>query len=1297
MSKHDHSSKDFRKTKAQLIEELQTLRRRVNGANDEASFRSAVENLEDGLAFYDSEDRLVFCNEAYRRLHPAIRDMLKPGVLFEDLVRAHARRGQIPEAIGREEEYVRERMEQHGAPKYSIVRELTNGSWFIIKEGRTSNGGTYAINTDITELKKNEQALSASQEQFRGAIENLQEGFALYDADDRLVMCNEEYRRLHPKTEHILKPGMRFEELVRTNIEHGVNADAIGCEEEHIRQRMKHHRNPTEPLIRTLTDGTTFIIKESRTPAGGVVVTETDITKRRRAEAALRESEDRFRDLIEGSVLGIVIDTDGKPLFANQAFAQIFGYGSPDEIIKMGSLDPLYTPNDLERISGYRKCRAGGAAAPTHYEFEGVKKDGMRIWLETRVRVINWKGENAVQSTVFDVTDRKLAETALRQSEERFRNLVEGSIQGVLIHRDHKPLFVNQVYAQILGYSSPEEILRLDSVLSLYAPHERTRLVEYRKARQEGKDAPPTYEVQAMRKDGTMIWLEHRVCLVNWQGKPANQTTTVDITERKRAEEALRESEERFRAVVDNAPFSIFLKDTNGRYLLGNREFEKWHSATSEDVEGSTVYERFKREDADVFASQDHRVLETRSALEEEVKLQFPDGKTRAAMVIKFPVFGPDGDAVAVGGFNIDIGDRKRAEEALRESEARLRDVAESAGDWIWEMGSDLRFTYLSQRFYELFAVAPDQILGKTRAEFAGTQTDDLRWRSHLDDLSHHKPFRNFEYAVRVPDGPTKYIRISGKPVFDPAGTFLGYRGTGTDVTAEVEAETAAAEARARLFDAVESITAGFALFDKDDKLVLCNNRYRNLHPLMYRLAVPGMSFQKIVRGVAEAGIYDPSMGEIDEFVKRRLVYHRNTPSNHEQRLSDGRCVEIQEYGTHDGGTVLLWTDITERKLLEKQLVGAQRMEALGKLTGGVAHDFNNLLTVILGNLQLLERRVECDPRLKKCVDLAADAAARGSELTSRLLAFSRRQILRTKIICVNSLITDIEPLLRGTLGATIQLENKFAGELWPVMTDATQLESALLNLAINARDAMPDGGKLVIETANVTLDDHYVTQNADVRAGHYVMVAVTDTGRGMSQEIVEHVFEPFFSTKDKGKGTGLGLSMVYGFLKQSDGHIKVYSEEAHGTVVKLYLPRAGDAEAQPVRHITFDESVPLGDEIILLVEDDVRVRQTAVALLEDLGYRVFQAADGPTALRMLDKHPNIDLLFTDVIMPHGMKGPDLAREVRKRRPEIKVLYTSGYTDTAVVRDGQLEFGPLLSKPFRKLDLAVKVREALDS
>ncbi|MFQ5993688.1 MAG: PAS domain S-box protein [Acidiferrobacterales bacterium] len=1296
MSKHAHFSSNQRKSDAKLVEKTDTSHGRPRDAADERRFWSAVESLADGLAFYDPEDRLVFCNEAYRRLHPGIRDLLVPGARFEDLVRTHAKRGQIPEAIGREEEYVRERLKQHRSPTGPIIRELINGCWFIIKEGRTSDGGVYAVTTDITQLKQSEQELRRSQDQFRGAIATLQEGFALYDTNDRLVTCNEEYRRLHPKTQDILKPGMSFEDLVRTNIERGMNADALGREEEHIRERMERHRNPEGTLVRTLTDGTSFLIKESRTPDGGVVVTETDITERRRAEAALRDSEDRFRNLVEGSVLGIVIDHSGKPLFANKAFAQIFGYENPDEILEMQSLDPLYTPSDLERITGYRKCRINGQPAPTHYEFQGVKKSGARIWLETQVRIINWSGQKAVQSTVFDITDRKVAETALRRSEERFRNLVEGSIQGILIHRDHKPLFVNKIYAQILGYSGPEEILQLDSVLPLYAPHERKRLIKYRKARQVGEKAPATYEVQALRKDGAMIWLEHRVRLVNWAGEPANQTTTVDITERKRAEEALRESEERFRAVVDNAPFAIFLKDTQGRYLLGNKRFEKWQKAKSEDVEGSTVYDRFRREDADVFASQDRRVVETRSALQEEVEIQYPDGKKRTVMVIKFPVFGPDGDAVAVGGFNVDIGDRKKAEEALRESESRFRDVAESAGDWIWEMGPDLRFTFLSQRFYELFRITPDQIVKKTRTEFAGVSPDGARWQRHLDDLANHRPFRDFEYAVKTAHAGTKYIRISGKPVVDSDGAFQGYRGAGTDVTAEVEAEAAAAKARARLSDAIESITAGFALFDTDDKLVLCNNRYRNLHPLMPKLAVPGASFEELIRGVARAGIYDRKMGDIESFVAKRLAYHRNTPSSHEQRLSDGRRVEIQEYSTHDGGTVLLWTDITERTLLERELLAAQRMEALGKLTGGVAHDFNNLLTVILGNLQLLERRVASDPRLKKSVYLAEDAAQRGAELTARLLAFSRRQVLRTTVFNVNELINGIEALLRGTLGATVGLENKLAIRIWPVKADATQLENALLNLVINARDAMPDGGKLTIETANVTLDDGYAAQNPDVTAGDYVMLAVTDTGNGMSQEVIEHVFEPFFSTKEKGKGTGLGLSMVYGFLKQSGGHIKVYSEEGHGTVVKLYLSRAYAKETRPITRDK-QERLPLGNETILLVEDDARVRQTAAALLEDLGYRVFEAQDGPTALGMLDTHPNIDLLFTDVIMPGGMKGPDLAREVRKRRPGMKVLYTSGYTDTAVVRNGQLEFGTLLSKPFQKLELASKVREVLDS
>ncbi|MFQ5766114.1 MAG: PAS-domain containing protein, partial [Rhodospirillales bacterium] len=603
---------------------------------------------------------------------------------------------------------------------------------------------------------------------------------------------------------------------------------------------------------------------------------------------------------------------------------------------------------------------------------------------------------------------------------------------------------------------------------------------------------------------------------------------------------------------------------------------------------------------------------------------------------------------------------------------------AESAGDWIWEMGPDLRFTYLSGRFYELFPVEPAEIIGKTRDEFAGAGRGDHQWRRHLSDIANYEPFRDFEYSVTLADGATKYIRISGKPLFDGSGTFTGYRGTGTDVTVEVEARAAAEKAEARLFDAVESITAGLVLFDRDDRLVLYNSRYMDLHPILAELAVPGATFEEIVVGVAEAGVYDASMGPPEAYVRKRMELHRNAPSRHEQRLANGRVVDIHEYNTHDGGTVLLWTDTTERWLLERQLAGAQRMEALGKLTGGVAHDFNNLLTVILGNLQLMERRIGENPRLGKYVALASGAAQRGAELTTRLLAFARRQMLEATVFDVNSLVAGMEELLRGTLGETIQIEKGLAADAWPVRADPTQLENALLNLALNARDAMPEGGKVTIETVNVVFDDTYILQNPGAQRGDYVMVAIGDTGVGMEPEVLDHALEPFFTTKETGKGTGLGLSMVYGFAKQSGGYIKLYSEPGHGSVVKLYLPSPHRDERAAETGPAADHEVVGGDETILVVEDDADVRRTTVALLDELGYRVVEAEDGPSALRELDRHTEIDLLFTDVVMPGGMKGPDLADEVGRRRPDIRVLYMSGYTEYGALSDGMIEMSGML-------------------
>jgi CheY-like chemotaxis protein len=370
-------------------------------------------------------------------------------------------------------------------------------------------------------------------------------------------------------------------------------------------------------------------------------------------------------------------------------------------------------------------------------------------------------------------------------------------------------------------------------------------------------------------------------------------------------------------------------------------------------------------------------------------------------------------------------------------------------------------------------------------------------------------------------------------------------------------------------------------------------------------------------------------------------------------------------------------------------------MDAIGRLTGGVAHDFNNLLAIIHGNSELLRERLADASEDREMVDDVIGAAARGAELVKRLLAFARIQHLEPESVDLNARLSNILGLLQRSLGENIHVRIKPARKLWPAVVDATQVDDAVVNLAINARDAMPDGGILSIETQNVALDEDYAAQHVEVTPGDYVMLAVSDTGTGMTPEVIARVFEPFFTTKQEGQGTGLGLSQVFGWVKQSGGHIKVYSELGHGTTIKLYLPRA---EAPSAEKAAVVETVaPSGDETILVVEDNPNVRKTVLRQLHDLGYQTIEAENGGQALQLARDGARFDLLLTDVIMPGGITGYQLAHQLRTDRADLKVLFTSGYTELAAPIDEPARKDMLLSKPYRKQDLARAVRSALDA
>jgi signal transduction histidine kinase/DNA-binding response OmpR family regulator len=502
---------------------------------------------------------------------------------------------------------------------------------------------------------------------------------------------------------------------------------------------------------------------------------------------------------------------------------------------------------------------------------------------------------------------------------------------------------------------------------------------------------------------------------------------------------------------------------------------------------------------------------------------------------------------------------------------------------------------------------------------------------------------------------------------------------------------TRSEQSRARQAEALQAtldnIRKGLAVFGPDETLRVFNGAFFRLLEFPPALARNGAHLSEFRAWNAERSkqIFDdlPLEPRGTEAQARHIV------------VGEGD-IECYRAAMPDGGFLVACLDVTVRVRAETSLRVSQKMEAVGQLTGGVAHDFNNLLQIISANLDLVANDMRGQPRTAERLQNAIAAVDRGSRLTAQLLAFARRQALEPRSTNLGRLVQDITELLRRTLGETIEIESIVAGGLWNTLVDPNQVENAVLNLAINARDAMPDGGKLTIEVANTFLDDAYAAEHEEVVPGQYVMLAVSDTGSGMPAEVAARAFDPFFTTKAEGRGTGLGLSQVYGFTKQSGGHIKIYSEIGQGTTVKLYLPRTRQVQ-EPSSAVTKAPAVEGGQETILVVEDDAGVRAATVDMLAELGYSVLRAENADQALVILASGVPVDVLFTDVVMPGPLTTRELARRAQTLHPNLAVLYTSGYTQNAIVHNGKLDDGvTLISKPYRRDELARKLRTMLN-
>ena len=653
------------------------------------------------------------------------------------------------------------------------------------------------------------------------------------------------------------------------------------------------------------------------------------------------------------------------------------------------------------------------------------------------------------------------------------------------------------------------------------------------------------------------------------------------------------------------------------------------------------------------------------------------------------PIKSETGEIIGASKIARDLTESRRTEQALHQQLEERRRIFETSQDLILVLNSRGVLVQISPSCEAILGYRPEEMIGHNGADYL-----------HFDHLENSRAeMRAARAGQHVNLSDTRCIHKDGHEVWlSWLGTWSEpvkrYFFVGRDMTESRKAQETLRENEKMARNIVETALDAFVQTDQQYAVLNWNSQAETMFGWQ-REEVVGKNLIDLIARDADRKDYArqghflrSGQGEI---LRRRteLRVKRRDGIEFTSELSV-TALETQR------GLVFnaFFRDLTDKIAAEERIRHAEKMEAIGQLTGGIAHDFNNILTVITGTIEILAGAVSKEPQLAAITKMIDEAAARGAELTQHLLAFARRQPLQPREIDVNTLIIDTAKLLRPTLGEQIQIESTFEDETCLATVDPNQLATALLNLALNSRDAMPDGGKLIIETGSVYLDENYAGMN-DVRPGHYAMIAVTDTGLGIPPAIIDKVFNPFFTSKGPGKGTGLGLSMVYGFVKQSAGHIKIYSEQGHGTTIKMYLPPGTGASLAP--EAASSAEIEGGDETILVVEDDQLVRSYVLTQLHSLGYVTLDAANAADALAVIKRGAAFDLLFTDVIMPGTMNGRQLADTLRTNRPDLKVLFTSGYTENAIIHHGKLESGMLLlAKPYRKSDLARLVRRALD-
>ena len=1131
---------------------------------------------------------------------------------------------------------------------------------------------------------------------------------------DGIMIYNDAYslfagsRHPHLLGSKVLEGWPEVADLNRRVMEVGLRGETLSFRDEHL---VLYRSGQAEDLWVNLDYSP--LLDESGSPAGVLAVV-VETTDRVKAEQALRESETQFRTFASVMPNHVWAATaDGNLDWFNHQVHEYTGAG-------IGELDgerwgTVVHPEDLDAaLAAWSTAVREGSNYETKFRLRNAA--GQYRWHLARAmpirgpagKVVRWIGTNT------DIDDQIRTERALRDREADLARVQQiGKVGGVEVfldggfrnRRSPEYLTIHGLPPEAAGEAHEDWVRRIHP-----EDREKTERQFIDAVKGDVRDYNAQYRI-VRPNDGQVRWIAVKAEIErDAQGRAVRLVGAhIDITDAKVAELALRESDQRFRLVSESAPVMLWMGDVEGRCLYLNRMLRVFWGVAPDAVGSFNWSTLLHPDDQDALHGAFGIAMRDHVPFTVEARYRRFDGEYRLLRTDAQPRFGVRGEFLGMIGVNVDITDTRRAEQALKESEERFRLIANSAPVpmWVSHLGGTRAF--VNQAYMDFLGLTYEECL-----------VFDWRKALHPDDLarilreqiageSSRKPFA-LEARYRRADGQWRWLRSQSQPRWGPDGEQVGFIGVAHDVTSAKQAEIelrglnetleAEVEARTRERDRIWNVS--------QDLLVVAgaDGTWLNVNPAIGPTLGWG---ERDVLGKTSLWLEHP-----DDKIRTKAETAHLAAGGKTQRFENRLRHKDGTYrwlswtaAAHEGNIYAVARNVTDEKEAaetlrntEEALRQSQKMEAVGQLTGGIAHDFNNLLQGIVGSLDLVQKRI-ADGRLgevQRFVNGAMTSANRAAALTHRLLAFSRRQPLDPKPVKVNPLVASMEDLLRRTMGEKIEIELALASGLWTTLCDQNQLENSILNLSINARDAMPDGGRLTIETCNAHLDQAYAAANSDVDPGEYVCVRVSDTGTGMTPDVVARAFDPFFTTKPIGQGTGLGLSMIYGFARQSDGHVKIDSQPGMGSAINLYLPRySGDEDVQATSEQSAEAEPSGSGQTVLVVEDEALVRLLIVDVLDELGYKAVEAVDGPSGLRVLQSQQRIDLLITDIGLP-GLNGRQVADAARLQRPDLKVLFMTGYAENAAITKGILNAGmQMITKPFAMDALTKRIRDLMQS